>query len=237
MVEERGTPSAGPADGSYGPQADDAVQDMEVKLAELEDRWLRSAAELDNLRKRVARDAERIRADERARTVREVLPVVDNLDLALRHADAEAGSVVEGVRAVRDQAVSTLARLGFPRHEELGVPFDPVHHEAVGTVADPELPAGTVAGVVRPGYGDADHQLRPAAVIVAMTPEQAPVEPVERVEQADLGELTEQADLGEQAERVEQADLGELTEQAERQAEEAEPAEQDERGAPPGSAR
>ncbi|WP_248966424.1 nucleotide exchange factor GrpE [Sphaerisporangium perillae] len=147
------------------------VEDMDAKIAELEDRWLRSAAELDNLRKRIARDAERIRAEERARTVRELLPIIDNLDLALRHADADPGAVVEGVRAVRDQAVAMLARLGFPRHDEVGVPFNPAHHEAVGTVANPEVPPGTVADVVRPGYGDRERQLRPAAVIVSMTPE------------------------------------------------------------------
>ncbi|MFC4530050.1 nucleotide exchange factor GrpE [Sphaerisporangium dianthi] len=183
MAEERGEPPPGtgrppPAETLVDPLAGPPAEDVDAKIADLEDRWLRSAAELDNLRKRVARDAERIRSEERARTVREVLPVVDNLDLALRHGDAEAGAVVEGVRAVRDQAVATLARLGFERHEELGVPFDPVHHEAVGTVADPGVPAGTVAGVVRPGYGDGERQLRPAAVIVAVAPdrpdEQAP---------------------------------------------------------------
>ncbi|MFC7381692.1 nucleotide exchange factor GrpE [Sphaerisporangium rhizosphaerae] len=194
MAEERGETPGGagrpPPAGAYGepagrpparapgqgpdrsPAGDGGnAEDTDARMAELEDRWLRSAAELDNLRKRVARDAERIRAEERARTVREWLPVVDNLDLALRHADAEAGAVVEGVRAVRDQAVAMLARLGFARHEELGVPFDPVHHEAVGTVADPQVPAGTVAGVVRPGYGDGERQLRPTAVIVATAPE------------------------------------------------------------------
>ncbi|MET8139498.1 nucleotide exchange factor GrpE [Sphaerisporangium sp. NPDC005288] len=188
MAEERGETPGGtgrpPPAGAYGAPAGhpparapgqgpdrSPAEDTDARMAELEDRWLRSAAELDNLRKRVSRDVERVRAEERARIVREWLPIVDNLDLALRHADAEPGAVVEGVRAVRDQAVATLARLGFPRHEDLGVPFDPAHHEAVGTVADPEVPAGTVAGVVRPGYGDGERQLRPAAVIVSTAPD------------------------------------------------------------------
>ncbi|MEU9887013.1 nucleotide exchange factor GrpE [Sphaerisporangium sp. NPDC051011] len=156
------------------------VEDMEAKLAELEDRWLRSAAELDNFRKRIARDAERIRIDERDRVTRDWLQIVDNLDLALRHAGDTEGTgesrlvnaaVIEGVRAVRDQAVGLLARLGFRRHDEVGVPFDPAFHEAMGTVENDELPPGTVMETVRPGYGEGERQLRPAAVIVSTAPE------------------------------------------------------------------
>jgi molecular chaperone GrpE len=164
-------PEQGPDADSTDPATQSLVEDMDTKIAELEDRWLRSAAELDNLRKRIAKDAERIRGEERARVVREWLPIVDNLDLALRHADADPGAVIEGVRAVRDQAVALLARLGFPRHEEAGVPFDPKSHEAVGTVANPNLPPGTVVEVVRPGYGDGVRQLRPAAALVSTKPE------------------------------------------------------------------
>ncbi|MEU7694412.1 nucleotide exchange factor GrpE [Microbispora hainanensis] len=137
------------------------------QLAELEDRWLRAVAELDNLRKRVARDMERQRIDERMRVAAEWLPVVDNLELALKHAGADAGAVIEGVRAVRDQAVGVLARLGFPRRDDVGARFDPARHEAVGTVAVPDADPGTVVEVVRPGYGEGELQLRPAAVVVS----------------------------------------------------------------------
>jgi len=141
----------------------------DARLEELHDRWLRAVAELDNLRKRTARDIARQRLDERARVAAEWLPVVDNLELALRHADADAdpGAVIEGVRAVRDQAVAVLARLGFPRVEDLGTRFDPARHEAVSTVEDPDAEPGTVVAVVRPGYGDGPDQLRPASVVVS----------------------------------------------------------------------
>ncbi|MEV7965723.1 nucleotide exchange factor GrpE [Sphaerisporangium sp. NPDC088356] len=154
-----------------GTDAPSAVAEMDAKIAELEDRWLRSAAELDNLRKRIARDAERIRDEERTRVVREWLPIVDNLDLALRHADADPNAVIQGVRAVRDQAVALLARLGFPRDDEVGGQFDPSRHEAVSTVADPDTAPGTVVEVVRPGYGDGERQLRPAAAVVSTKPQ------------------------------------------------------------------
>jgi molecular chaperone GrpE len=93
------------------------------------------------------------------------LPIVDNLELALQHAQ-DAPGLVEGVRAVHDQAVATLARLGFPRFDAVGQPFDPVLHEAVGTVDD-GAPPRTVVAVVRPGYGTPEALLRPAGVVVA----------------------------------------------------------------------
>ncbi|NDZ64932.1 nucleotide exchange factor GrpE [Streptomyces cyaneofuscatus] len=136
-------------------------------MRELEDRWRRALADLDNLRKRHARELERERTVERSRTAAAFLPVLDNLELALSHADADSGAVVEGIRAVRDQAVSVLELLGYPRHAETGVAFDPAHHEVVGVVDDPDVEPGTVVQVLRPGYGDGDRQLRPAAVTVA----------------------------------------------------------------------
>jgi molecular chaperone GrpE len=152
-----------------GPDAepDRAVADLRAQVTQLEDRWQRAAAELDNFRKRVAGESERQRAAERARVAAEWLPVLDNLDLALEHASADPEAIVEGVRAVRDQALAVLARLGFPRREDEGVAFDPARHEAVAAVPTPDAPAGTVVRVLRPGYGEEERQLRPASVVVA----------------------------------------------------------------------
>ncbi|MFD8306745.1 nucleotide exchange factor GrpE [Streptomyces sp. NPDC059690] len=136
-------------------------------LREVEDRWRRALADLDNLRKRHSRELERERAGERARTAAAFLPVIDNLELALSHAAADPGAIVEGVRAVHDQAVNVLERLGYPRHAETGVSFDPARHEVVGVVQDPDADPNTVVQVLRPGYGEAERQLRPAAVTVA----------------------------------------------------------------------
>ncbi|MFD8069749.1 nucleotide exchange factor GrpE [Streptomyces parvulus] len=148
-----------------GPEpADD---EYATAVQELEDRWRRALADLDNLRKRHARELERERAAERSRTAAAFLPVIDNLELALNHSDAAPGAIVEGIRAVRDQAVNVLELLGYPRHAEIGVAFDPARHEVVGVVQDPEAAPGTVVEVLRPGYGDDETQLRPAAVTVA----------------------------------------------------------------------
>jgi len=137
----------------------------EATAAELEDRWRRTLADLDNLRKRYARELARERAAERARVAAEWLAVLDNLERALAHAEAQ-DALVEGLRAVRDQAVGVLSALGYPRQDEVGVPFDPARHEAVRVVDDPDAPPGTVVQVLRAGYGAGEGQLRPAAVAV-----------------------------------------------------------------------
>lgn len=139
-------------------------------VAALEDRLRRALADLDNLRKRFDREVLRQRAAERASVVAPWLSVVDNLERALQHADMDPDSIVEGVRAVREQALSALAQLGFPRFDDVGQPFDPLRHEAVAGVAT-DAPPGTIVDVVRPGYGTPELVLRPAAVVVARSPD------------------------------------------------------------------
>ncbi len=142
------------------------------QLAELEDRWRRALADLDNHRKRTARALDREREEERARTSLAWLPVLDDLERALEHAEAaDPDPVIQGVRAVLDRARDVIARLGYPRRDDAGEPFDPVRHEAVATVAHSGVPDGTVVRVLRPGYGTADDQLRPAQVVVAKGPD------------------------------------------------------------------
>ncbi|MEV2227424.1 nucleotide exchange factor GrpE [Streptomyces phaeochromogenes] len=159
---EEAEPGPDAATGTAAPDDEHAVA-----LREAEDLWRRALADLDNQRKRHARELEREAAAERARTAAAFLPVIDNLELALSHATADPDAIVEGVRAVRDQAVNVLERLGYPRHAETGVPFDPARHEVVGVVQDPDADPNTVVQVLRPGYGEAERQLRPAAVTVA----------------------------------------------------------------------
>jgi molecular chaperone GrpE len=137
--------------------------------ADLEDRWRRALADLDNLRKRYDRELARERAAERDRVTAAFLPVLDTLDRALEHARSDPASIVDGVRSMREQALAVLAALGYPREGETGVPFDPVRHEVAGVVdADGAgVAPGRVVEVLRPGYGRPGHQLRPATVTVA----------------------------------------------------------------------
>jgi molecular chaperone GrpE len=159
----------GPADDHRQSVQEEAAQ--AAALDELQDRWRQALADLDNLRKRHVRELERVRGDERARVAAAWLPVVDNLDRAVAHGDADPSAdpsaVLAGVRAVRDQAVDVLYRLGYPRRDEPGVPFDPAKHEVAAVVDDPKAPPGTVVDVLRPGYGEAGGQLRPMTVTVS----------------------------------------------------------------------
>ncbi len=153
--------------GAAGDGAEAELADLRSRVADLEDQRLRALADLDNLRKRCAAQVSRAVADTQAAVACEWLPVVDNLERALAHSEADPDAIIEGVRAVRDQADAILARLGFPRREEAGVRFDPARHEAVAVQAGTDADAGTVIEVVRAGYGDREHQLRPAQVVVA----------------------------------------------------------------------
>ena len=160
-MAEHEAPEPGPADERV---VDDTG--TEKQIADLEDSWRRTAAELDNLRKRCAKDVVRARDQERVSVAARWLPVLDNLERALEH--ASSNPIVEGVRAVHQQALAILADLGYARRDdETGKPFDPAHHEAVSTITDENLVPGTVAHVVRPGYGSDDEILRPASVVVA----------------------------------------------------------------------
>jgi molecular chaperone GrpE len=143
------------------------VADLEARLAAAEDLKLRALADLDNVRKRCAAQVQRADAEARAQVARQWLPVVDNLERALEHAAADPRTIIEGIRAVRQQALGVLASLGFPRRDDTGAMFDPARHEAIASTADPGVPPGSVVQVVLPGYGEGDHQLRPAQVVVA----------------------------------------------------------------------
>src|SRR3954451_2643743 len=86
------------------------ISELQARVAQLEDQWRGALADFDNLRKRGARESTTQRRAERARVAAQWLPVVDNLDLALEHAADDPSAIVEGVRAVRDQALDLLAR-------------------------------------------------------------------------------------------------------------------------------
>ncbi len=144
----------------------DVDADTQRLLEESEAQLRRTLADLDNLQKRYHREVARERVDERARVAREWLAVVDNLERALEHGGDQDSAMAAGVAAVLEQARMLLAQLGFPRYEDIGREFDPLRHEAVATVPA-DAPPGTVVAALRPGYGDGEQILRPAAVMVA----------------------------------------------------------------------
>src|SRR5689334_12936341 len=105
---EAGPQPASPAGGSGNGATNPEVTELRARVAQLEDQWKRAVADLDNLRKRVAREANQQRSDERARVAALFLPVLDNLELALKHAGANPDAILAGVQAVRDQALAVF---------------------------------------------------------------------------------------------------------------------------------
>jgi molecular chaperone GrpE len=167
-VPSEHTAGAARPDGSADTGPEDRIAELGARIAELEDLRRRALADLDNVRKRCAAQLTRVETETRAAVAREWLPVLDNLDRALEHSSADPAAIVEGVRAVRGQALGVLGRLGFPRREDdQGAMFDPVRHDAVAARDAAGAADGSVVEVIRPGYGEGDHQLRPAQVVVA----------------------------------------------------------------------
>jgi molecular chaperone GrpE len=144
------------------------VGELTDELARLEDRFKRSVADLDNYRKRVARDIERQVTDARERFIRDWLEVVDSIDRALQH-DPD-GRLAEPLGVVRRQMEAVLERSGVRRVGAPGEPFDPALHEAVAVRENDEAEDRTVVEVLRSGYVLDGRVLRPAQVVVARRP-------------------------------------------------------------------
>ncbi|WP_382303671.1 nucleotide exchange factor GrpE [Herbiconiux sp. UC225_62] len=150
---------------------EDPTDDLNRRLAEVEDRWKRAAADLDNVRKRAARELSVALDAERARAAAVFLPVVDGLQDAVAYARAGNAGLAEGMESIREQAIAALERLGYPRINEVGVPFDPRVHEVVSVVERGDQPPQTVVAVTRLGFGTPERLLRPAGVIVTAADE------------------------------------------------------------------
>ena len=128
----------------------------------------RTQADFENYRKRAAKDMTAAGARARIGLIREILPVVDNLERALSVApDGDGDAFVEGVRLVYRELEGALARAGVEVIEPKGDTFDPNVHEALSVRPEDGAESGTVVDVVEKGYRTADTVVRPARVVVA----------------------------------------------------------------------
>ena len=153
-------------------------ESLEEKVAELEDRLLRTAAEFENYRKRLGREQEEWLRFRHEPLVRDLLPVLDALERAIRSSEGtrDYQAFHDGVELIFQQLCEVMARAGVARDEPVGEPFDPHRHEAVATVPDAEVPADHVATVLEPGYHLHDRVVRPAKVVVSIGREDDDVE-------------------------------------------------------------
>lgn len=148
--------------------ADAALEDkLEAELADARDQVLRARADFDNYRKRMARQMEQVRKTAAEALIQEILPGIDNLGLALQHADDNPDALKQGVAMVFKQLQGALGSHGLKPIEAEGKPFDPNIHEAVQQVASGDVEKDHVVQVFQPGYMLGDMILRPAKVVVS----------------------------------------------------------------------
>ena len=168
-----------PPDGPAGEAADlTELERMQRALAAAEERargnleqYLRAAAELDNVRKRAARDIEAANRYGLEKFAAELLPVADSLEAAAQNAGpADAGSLRQGQEATLQLLKRALEKLGVSPIDPLGEPFDPARHEAMMTEASATAEPDSVLKVVQRGYELNGRLLRPARVVVARAP-------------------------------------------------------------------
>ncbi|HUR58535.1 MAG TPA: nucleotide exchange factor GrpE [Opitutaceae bacterium] len=137
------------------------------------DRFMRSAADLENFRRRTVREKDELRAVATGRVLEDIFPVLDNLALAVNAAKqpkADVKSLVGGVEMVLAQLKSALAGHGLKEINPLGQAFDPHQHEGISHQPSADVPEEHVITVVRTGYSLNGRLLRPAAVVVSSGP-------------------------------------------------------------------
>jgi molecular chaperone GrpE len=159
-------PRAEPA-ASRTAEAEDPLARAQRERDEYLDLARRAQADFENYRKRAAKEA--AVAGERARSglVRELLPVVDNLERALASAGTDEQHLAEGVRLVHSELIAVLERNGVQQFDPVGERFDPAEHEALSMRDQDGAESGLVLDVVEKGYRTNGTILRPARVVVS----------------------------------------------------------------------
>lgn len=158
--------------GAHGPE----LEALQQQKAQLEERLVRLQADFDNYRKRTLREKQEALSYGNELIVKDLLPVVDNLERAIEHASASSGAdfegVLQGVELVRRELLAVLAKHGVEPIAAEAEVFDPNLHEALAQMEDEEVPTGHVARLLQKGYRLRDRLLRPARVMVSKGPAQ-----------------------------------------------------------------
>jgi len=158
------------------PTAEAAPSDPHAEALEeikrIRDQLLRTAADFDNFRKRSRREVTDASERGREEILKELLPVFDNLERAADHAKGatEVSALIDGIDLVIKQFVDTLAKIGVEKLDARGQAFDPSVHEAIQQLESDEVPPGSVAYQVQPGYKMGGRLVRPCMVVVAKAP-------------------------------------------------------------------
>lgn len=142
-----------------------SVEESNLKLNELNDKYMRMMAEYDNFRKRSAKEKDGIYADAYSDAISSILPVLDNVERASAYTDADA--VLKGVQMILKGAEEAFEKMGVKSFGEKGDTFDPNRHNAVMHIEDENLGENVITEVFQKGYIKGDKIIRYAMVIVA----------------------------------------------------------------------
>jgi len=152
----------------------DPLEAAQKEADENRERWVRAVAELENYKKRAAHERSRLLKYRYESLLRDLLPIVDNMDRAVHHC-SEAGQsdgMAEGICMIAGMFRDLLQKYGVKEIESLGEPFDPQFHEAIARLPTSDKPANVVVEEMAKGYLYQDRLLRPAKVVVAAEQDQ-----------------------------------------------------------------
>ena len=148
-------------------KAEEEVNPLEKELADTKEQLLRITAEYANFRKRSEKEKSETFSFATAKTVGELLPMIDNLERALSNEQEDYEGLKKGVQMTYDGLMSTLEKLGVTAYGESGEQFDPNFHNAVMHIEDEELETNVITDVFQKGYKINDKVVRPAMVKTA----------------------------------------------------------------------
>ncbi|GAI96184.1 unnamed protein product, partial [marine sediment metagenome] len=133
------------------------------------DLYTRTYAEMENIKKRGIKEREELAKYANESIIKEILPVIDNLDKAISHAlnDENSSALVEGLELTRDGLVKALEKAGLKEVEALGKPFDPNFHESVSQQIDDTVAPGHVIMELQKGYLLNGRLMRPSMVVIS----------------------------------------------------------------------
>ncbi len=143
------------------------VAALRAEVTTLKDKWLRSAAELENYRKRTRREWELLQQRTKAEIVLDILAVLDDFERGLAVAKDRDDDFIRGIRLIYNNLHSSLERIGVRKIEALHTVFDPAYHMAVAQIERDGADSNHVIEIVQEGYCLGDFVVRPAKVVIA----------------------------------------------------------------------
>lgn len=154
------------ASGVSAGTQEDASLSLDTRLAVEREKYLRLAADFENFRRRTARESGRRALELKDAFIRDLLPVVDNLERAAAGIPASQAALCEGVKMTLEQLLQLLRQHGLEPELSLGQPFDPHRHEAMAVRVNPQFSENTVLEVWSRGWWRGEEIFRPAKVVV-----------------------------------------------------------------------